>query len=173
MLANVKHKHFQKYLPYWYDDNFWKVSNIWVFNNSKYRISSCFTRFSVMFMLFQFGWLFLYVKASNLFGYIYYFALCELNSSSKVFKTHTKSQKNQRNLIMAVVPVELINKLFHDVVQNAKNIGDLMKEITTIDQIWYMLVSLISSTATSQKVEVRLTFLRSMKKLSKHIQGYF
>ena len=33
---------------------------------------------------------------------------------------------------MAVVPVELINKLFHDVVQNAKNIGDLMKEIKTI-----------------------------------------
>ena len=74
---------------------------------------------------------------------------------------------------MAVVPVELINKLFHDVVQNAKNIGDLMKEIKTIDQIYYMLVSLFSSTATSQKVEVRLTFLRSMKKLSKHIQGYF
>ena len=49
---------------------------------------------------------------------------------------------------MAVVPVELINKLFHDVVQNAKNIGDLMKEITTIDKIYYMLVSLISSTAT-------------------------
>ena len=42
---------------------------------------------------------------------------------------------------MAVVPVELINKLFHDVIQNAKNIGNLMKEIKTIDQIYYMLVS--------------------------------
>ena len=45
--------------------------------------------------------------------------------------------------MMAVLPVELINKLFHDVIQNAKNIGDLMKEMSTIDEIWYMLVSLV------------------------------
>ena len=45
--------------------------------------------------------------------------------------------------MMAVLPVELINKLFHDVIQNARNIGDLMKEMSTIDQIWYMLVSLV------------------------------
>ena len=36
---------------------------------------------------------------------------------------------------MTVLPIELINKLFHDVIQNAKNIGDLMNEITTINQI--------------------------------------
>ena len=43
---------------------------------------------------------------------------------------------------MTVLPIELINKLFHDVMQNAKNIGNLTKEITTINQIYYMLVSL-------------------------------
>ena len=43
---------------------------------------------------------------------------------------------------MTVLPIELINKLFHDVIQNAKNIGNLMNEITTINQIYYMLVSL-------------------------------
>ena len=44
---------------------------------------------------------------------------------------------------MTVLPIELINKLFHDVIQNAKNIGNLMKEITTINQMYYMLVSFI------------------------------
>ena len=34
--------------------------------------------------------------------------------------------------MMAVLPVELINKLFNDVIQNAKNIIDLMKEMSTI-----------------------------------------
>ena len=59
-----------------------------------------------------------------------------------MFKIHTKLQKNQWNLIMTVLPIELINKVFHDVIQNAKNIGNLMNEITTINQIYYMLVSL-------------------------------
>ena len=69
---------------------------------------------------------------------------------------------------MAVVPVELINKLFHDVIQNARNIGDLMKEIKTIDQIYYMLVSLLlTCLIPPQQVETELSSVLNCKKVSR------
>ena len=42
---------------------------------------------------------------------------------------------------MAIIPIDLINKLFGVVLKNAEHIGDLVREMETIDQIWYMTVS--------------------------------
>ena len=42
---------------------------------------------------------------------------------------------------MAIIPIDLINKLFGVVLKNAEHIGGLVREMETIDQIWYMTVS--------------------------------
>ena len=42
---------------------------------------------------------------------------------------------------MAIIPVDLINKLFGVVLKNAEHIGGLVREMETIDQIWFMMVS--------------------------------
>ena len=42
---------------------------------------------------------------------------------------------------MSIIPVNLINQLFGAVLKNTKLIGDLVRVVETIDQIWYMMVS--------------------------------
>ena len=42
---------------------------------------------------------------------------------------------------MAIIPVDIINNLFNVVLKNAELIGDLVREMETIDQIWCMTVS--------------------------------
>ena len=57
---------------------------------------------------------------------------------SAVFEISNKTHKNK---IMAMIPVDIINNLFGVVLKNAELIGDLVREMETIDQIWYMMVS--------------------------------
>ena len=46
---------------------------------------------------------------------------------------------------MAIIPVDMINNLFGVVLKNAEHIGDLVREMETIDQIWCMTVSFSQS----------------------------
>ena len=48
---------------------------------------------------------------------------------------------------MAIISVDMINNLFGVVLKNAEHIGDLVREMETIDQIWYMMVSFLCNNA--------------------------